>query len=114
MPRKAVLETPAIPDPLSAFAAIDGMRESSLKTFAMLGTNWMYSVTGFTAEVAQFLTERVQQDLKLQHLLLHCQDMDELRQIQSNFVRDALEQYTAETGKLVHLGQDMIAGAVTQ
>ena len=114
MARKAVLEAPAIPDPLSAFAAVEGLRDSSLKTFAMLGTNWMYSVTGFTTEVAQFLSDRLQQDLQLQHRLLHCKDMDELRRIQSEFVSAALEQYAAETGKLVHLGQEAMSGGITQ
>ncbi|MBD3624613.1 MAG: phasin family protein [Rhodobacteraceae bacterium] len=114
MSRKTASEIPALPDPLSAFAAIDGLRESSLKALSMLGTNWMYNISGFTTEVAQFLAERLQQDLQLQHRLLHCKDMDELRQVQSDFVRAALEQYMAETGKLVHLGTDMVAGKVPQ
>ncbi|MSU91655.1 hypothetical protein GE300_18915 [Rhodobacteraceae bacterium 2CG4] len=114
MTRKAAPETPAIPDPLTAFAAMEGLRDSSLRTLSLLGTNWMYNISGFTTEVAQFLSDRVQQDFRLQHQLMHCNDMDELRRVQADFVRDALDQYMAETGKLVQLGGDMMAGTVTQ
>lgn len=49
------------------------------------------------SEGARFMTERLQRDMDLQQRLLACRDPMELLQIQSDFVKDAMEQYAEET-----------------
>ena len=45
--------------------------------------------------------------MKTQHEILHCDDPTKLQHIQAEFVQKAIEQYTAETGKLVEMSQKL-------
>jgi hypothetical protein len=46
------------------------------------------------SESARFLTDRLQQDLDTQKALLACKSPTELMQVQAEFFRSAMEQYT--------------------
>ena len=69
-----------------------------------MGTAWMEAVSDMGAEVVSFVADRIQEDVKAQHKMLHCKDMAELQHIQAEFFQKALDQYQAETGKLVEMG----------
>ena len=47
--------------------------------------------------------------MKIQHAMLTCRNLLELQQIQVNFVRNAVRQYKAETGKLLQIGTEVFA-----
>ncbi|MDK3072141.1 phasin family protein [Sedimentitalea sp. JM2-8] len=49
---------------------------------------------------ASFVADRFQKDLATQKALLACRAPSELMRIQSEFVRDAVEQYTAQTTRM--------------
>lgn len=68
-----------------------------------MGTAWMEAVSDMGAEVVSFVANRIQEDVKTQHKILHCKDFTELQQIQAEFFQKALDQYQAETGKLVEM-----------
>ena len=48
------------------------------------------------SEGARFMTDRLQRDMALQQRLLACREPMELMQIQSDFVKEAMEQYAEE------------------
>ena len=54
------------------------------------------------------MAERIREDVKTQHEILHCKSPAELQAIQARFVARAVEQYSAETGKLVEMSQEML------
>ncbi|GEM_PF-3453059 len=72
---------------------------------------WLEFLSDFNSEVLSFLAERVREDVKTQHAILHSKDPEEMRHLQAEFLQTAIDQYTAETGKLVEMGQDAIARA---
>jgi hypothetical protein len=86
--------------PQEAFAAAFG-------PWGQMGAAWAEAMSGLGGEVMRFLTERVQQDVATQQKLLHATSLDEVRHIQAEFVQKAIDQYTAETGRMVEIGEDM-------
>lgn len=87
--------------PLDAFTQL---QEAGLGNMLGLGTAWMEAVSDMGAEVASFVAERIREDVKTQHKILHCKDVKELQHIQAEFIQKAMDQYQAETGKLVEMG----------
>ncbi|MFU8778804.1 MAG: phasin family protein [Roseovarius sp.] len=55
------------------------------------------------AESARFVSERLQNDLETQKALLRCQSPADLMQLQSEFFRKAMEQYTSEAQRLFEI-----------
>lgn len=74
-----------------------------------LGTYWMEAVSDMGVEVASFIAARIKEDVKTQHAILHCKTPAELHHIQADFVQTAVEQYQAETGKLIQMGAGAFA-----
>ena len=55
-------------------------------------------------EVVEFVSTRIRCDIETQQELLRCRNFDELRRIQARFVRTTMDQYTAETRRLMEIG----------
>mgnify|MGYP001827623066 CR=1 FL=1 len=87
---------------------IPGIQSAALDPTRWLGTAWLEGMGQIGAELADFLAARIGEDVKTQHEILHCKDPAELQTIQARFMARAVEQYSAETGKLVEMSQDMI------
>ncbi|MEM1430990.1 MAG: phasin family protein [Pseudomonadota bacterium] len=76
---------------------------------AMAGYNatWAAVLGKMGNEVLSFVADRIKEDVKTQHAMMHCRDAAEMQRIQADFVRTAIDQYTAETGKLVQMSQEL-------
>ena len=62
-------------------------------------------------EVARFLWDRVQHDIKTQQALIGCTSLQEIQKIQTEFLTAAQAQYAAEAGKMLALmGKAAAAG----
>lgn len=72
---------------------------------------WIESLGKMSAEFASFVAERINEDVKAQHEMMHCHDASELQNIQGQFIQTALDQYQAETGKLVQMGISALSNA---
>ncbi|MGV6848154.1 MAG: phasin family protein [Marinibacterium sp.] len=94
-------------------AAVDQLQSLGLSAMPWMGTEWMEKMGDLSAEVLQFLAERVKRDVEFQHRLLHCADMKEVHEIQAEFVQTAIDNYTEETGKLVEMTTKAWAPAET-
>lgn len=80
-----------------------------------LGKIYMAMLEGvgdFGAEVVQFVAERIAEDVKTQHEIMACKNPADLVHIQQRFLQKAFDQYSAETGKLVKIGSDLMHGAL--
>jgi hypothetical protein len=60
-------------------------------------------------EMADFIAERIRQDLSTQQAMLRCRSLDEFRDLQSRFLRTAFDQYSGEASRLIGIGRDIAA-----
>jgi phasin family protein len=66
------------------------------------------------AEVAQFVSERMAEDIRAQQEILSCTNPADLMQAQMRFLQKAFDQYATETGKLVSIGNSALTEALTR
>ncbi len=88
---------------------ITDIQQEGLSNMLGLSQAWMEMMSDMGAEVMNFVAERVKEDVKTQHQVLHCKDVKELQHIQYQFIQTAIDQYQAETGKLVEMGSGMMS-----
>ena len=75
---------------------------ASAVTAAMMAINpvgtkaWL----DITSEGTRFMMKRLQQDLETQEAMLKCKNPMELLEVQSEFIKTAMEQYTDEVTRL--------------
>ena len=63
------------------------------------------------AESISFLSERLEEDMATQKALLECKTPADLMRVQSEFYQTALEQYSAEAGRLMNLLPKIFTGS---
>jgi len=91
-------------DPAKALqAAIDRLHEAGVSPVSRVGTEWVERMSDMGAEVLQFLAERVKTDVDFQHRLFHCKTMQEVHDLQMDFIQTAIDRYSEETGKLMEM-----------
>jgi hypothetical protein len=100
-------QTPTAAD--APFGAIKQLQDAGLGSMIGMGTAWVEAISDISAEVAHFVAERIKEDVKTQHEILHCQNVADLQHIQAQFIQKAMDQYQAETGKLVEMGTNAFA-----
>ncbi len=96
---------------MSATAELQKMGFGSL---AWLGAGWVENMNNLNTEVLQFISDRVKEDIRTQQEILHAKDLTEVQEIQTRFMRDAFDQYAAETGKLIEMSNDFLAQLSTK
>jgi len=84
--------------------AITQLQEAGLGNMVGLSAAWFEALGDMSAEVVSFVADRVKEDVKVQHEIMHCKNVAEIQQIQSKFLQKAMDQYQAETGKLIEMG----------
>lgn len=101
-------ETPKSPAdaPLNTLAQL---QEAGLGNLMGMSTAWVEALSDMGAEVASFVADRIKEDVKTQHEILHCKNVADLQHIQGQFVQKAIDQYQAETGKLLQMGTEAFA-----
>jgi hypothetical protein len=97
-------------DPMqSAAAAFAEWQKAGFGPMAWMGTGWITGLGDMSGEVMRFVADRIKEDVKTQHEILHAKDITEVQGIQTRFLRDALDQYAAESGKLIEMGNDLFS-----
>ena len=86
-------------------------QKAGLGAWAWANPAWFRQVTEINSEIARFVADRLRQDLEFQSEVLQCRDPLELREIHGRFIRDAFDQYSAETGKLVQMNRAALDAA---
>ena len=95
----------------TAFDAVSHLQEAGLGNMMGMGTAWLEAMGAMSAEVAEFVAERIKEDVKTQHEILHCKNVGELQNIQAEFLQKAIDQYQAETNKLVEMSNKAFMSA---
>jgi hypothetical protein len=106
-PRKtsADIKETSSTDPIQA--ALENLQDSGLGSLTWMGTAWTEAMSNLGSEIISFVADRIQEDVKAQHEILHCKNLTELQQAQAAFLERAYVQYTVETGKILKLGADV-------
>ena len=60
-------------------------------------------------ESGRFIAQRLEEDLKTQQAFLGCKTPADVMQVQSNYYKTAVEQYTAQAGRIF----EVISGAMS-
>ncbi len=84
------------------------LQDFGFNAMSGMGFVWAEALGDLGSEVLSFVADRIKEDAKTQQRMLHCKDMGELHEIQSEFLQTAINQYTADTGKLVEMSLDML------
>ena len=94
-------KTSATAVPVNALAQL---QDAGFGNMMGMGTAWIEACSDMSAEVVSFVADRIKEDVKTQHEILHCKDPAKLQHIQSQFMQKTMDQYKAETGKLIEMG----------
>lgn len=62
-------------------------------------------------EVARFIAMRLEKDIDTQKTLMTCGDIDKMREIQTKFFEEALEDYQTETARIMELTRSVLDSA---
>jgi hypothetical protein len=81
--------------------AIDTMESASQAMFDMFAQT--------RSEISDFVAERIRQDLDTQQAFLRCRNLDDVRDVQVQFFRTALDQYGGEAAKLMRISGEAAA-----
>jgi hypothetical protein len=84
-------------------------QQEAIETVESAGQAMIEMFTRAQAEISDFVAERIRQDLDAQQAFLRCRSLDEVRDVQVNFLRTALDQYGGEAAKLMRLGGEVAA-----
>lgn len=96
-------------EPFNTFAHL---QKAGLGNMMGMSTAWVEAISDMGAEVATFVAERIKEDVKTQHEILHCKNVADLQHIQAECVQKAMNQYQVETGKLLKMGTDAFAATM--
>lgn len=88
-------------DPMAA------MQQAGFQALNGMGAGWVEKMSDLSAEWVRFTSERFQQDVALQHKLLHCKTPAELQAVQAEFFQTAINRYTEEAGRMVEMTQKL-------
>jgi hypothetical protein len=108
------VETPAEEVESPADKVIDTVthtQQEALQAMEVAGTTLLTGLNEMQREIADFVAKRIREDMETQQDLLRCRNLDDVRAVQTRFFRNAMEQYSAETTRLMKLGSDLMARA---
>jgi len=80
------------------------VQKSGFGNLMDLNAAWIENLGDINSEFLSFVAGRVQENVKTQQKILHCQDVAEVQKVQAESLQTAIDQYRAETGKIGELG----------
>ena len=102
-------------DPGIAFAqdalidSVTASQQEALETMEAASHAMFEGLSQVQREIADFVAERIRQDMETQQELLRCRSLEDVRKVQARFFQTAFDQYATETTKLFKLGGDVAA-----
>lgn len=94
--------------PVPYFRALIQLQKSGLGPVAWLGSAWVEALGDYGTEWLQFVSDRIAEDIRTQHALLHCTSTSDIHAIQAAFLQRAADTYAARTGRLSGIGQGFL------
>lgn len=93
---------------------VAALQDQGLKAMSKFGLAWAEGMSDMGSEVLSFVADRIKEDVATQHKLLHCKNVADFQHIQAEFIQKAIDQYTAETGKLVQMSHELFPNSVVK
>lgn len=81
-------------------------QQEALQAMEVASTTLFTGLNEMQREVADFVAKRIREDMETQQDLLRCRNLDDVREVQSRFFRTAMDQYSAETTRLMQLATE--------
>ena len=82
--------------------------KTGLAAWSWTNPRWYRQATTVNAELLRFACDRLQKDMTFQKEALKCRNPAELQDLQGKFLREAFEQYSAETSRLIRMNSDAL------
>lgn len=101
-------QTQKTPDADAALSGLSQLQDAGFGQMLGMSSAWMEALTDMGAEVIAFMADRIKEDVKTQHEIMHCKNVTELQHIQAQFIQNAIDQYREETGKLVEMSSSAL------
>lgn len=93
----------------NAYDMMRVLQASGFGSMTTMGTAWVEAMSDLGSEFLSFVADRVKEDVQAQHEILHAKDVEEVQKLQAKFIKKAVDQYSAETGKMVALSHSALA-----
>jgi hypothetical protein len=84
---------------------LEAMQDASTKMMPGVGPEWFETMSNVGNEMLAFMSERVKQDVQTQKDLLQAKGIAEIQQIQADFIKRTMNDYTTEMAKLMDFGK---------
>jgi hypothetical protein len=82
-------------------------QQQAVASMERSSSSMLTGLTEMQKEIAEFVSERIRQDLETQQDLLRCRTLDDVREVQSRFFRTTIDQYSAEVTKLMQISAEV-------
>jgi hypothetical protein len=105
-------QTEAAPGAEAFIETVAATQQEALEGMETAANSVFEGLTLVQREIADFVAERIRQDMEAHQELLRCRSFDDVRQVQARFFKTALGQYSAGTSRLLKLGGDVAARSV--
>ena len=109
MAKSQSTETKSTLEPHAVLKTFNDVQTAGLGSLAWMGTRWIETMGDLGAERLNFVAERIKEDVKTQHQMLHAKTVSDIQQIQATFLQRALDDYRDETGKIVKFCSDAMS-----
>lgn len=102
------------PAPEGAAATLTQLQKASPAEMMSFYSALLEGMGEISAELAQFLSDRIAEDIRTQHEIMSCSNPADLVHIQMRFLQKAFDQYSAETGKIIGIGNAILSQALAR
>jgi len=89
--------------------SVTASQQQALQTMETAGAAMIEGVTRVQREIAEFVSERIRQDMETQQEFLRCKSIDDVRELQTRFFKTAMDQYSAEATRLIRISGEVMA-----
>ena len=83
---------------------VTAIYQEGLENMTEMNANLMESFGDMSAQMAKFFAQRIEEDVKAQHDLLHCKTLQDVQHIQLQFFENAFKQYQENSAKMLDIG----------
>jgi hypothetical protein len=91
-----------------AIDTVTATQQETLEAIETAGATMLENMTRAQRAIAEFVSTRVREDIEAQQQLLRCKSFDEIRSVQTKFIKTAMEQYKSEAARLFKLGASTV------
>ncbi len=96
-------KTPEATNPMASM--LEAMQGTKFPTASGAGSEWIESMADVGSNVLSFMAARIEQDVQTQQALMKAKDVTEFQHIQAQYFQRMMDDYAAETAKLMKFGK---------